>query len=136
MIMWTDWLWLQTLQRSFTAPREFATRPSRLCKKNKNQESIRAAAAARPRVQPKYDSNEGDVVYVWRRNPRANLKGWVGPGLIICLNPTHTSAWISMRGVVIETSTNRLRPANDQEWLGAELLKLLSAEPKQHLEKP
>ena len=103
--------------------------------KNKDQEAIRQAAAARSRVQPKFDVREGDVVYVWRNNIRANIKGWVGPGVTVCLDPTRTSAWISMRGAVIKTSMDRIRPATDSEWLGAELIKLLTRDTKQHLAK-
>ena len=40
-----------------------------------------------------------------------------------------------MRGVLVKCNIDRIRPATDSEWLGAELIKILSADAKQHLER-
>ena len=56
--------------------------------KNMAPEVTRQVAAARSRVQPKVDAREGDVVHVWRSDLRANVKGWVEPGLIACFQPS------------------------------------------------
>ena len=73
---------------------------------------------SRPRVQPKYQFREGEAVYVWRNSSRYGIKGWVGHGVIVCINEKQSSAWVSMRGVLVKTNTERMRPATDQEWLG------------------
>ncbi len=103
--------------------------------KNADSSALHAAAIARSRVQPKYDLKGGSIVYVWRSSPRAKIRGWVGPGLVVCLNEKQSSAWVSMRGVLIKTNTDRIRPATDTEWLGAELIKVLSEDAKAHIER-
>ena len=40
-----------------------------------------------------------------------------------------------MRGVLIKTNIDRVRLATDSEWLGAELIKVLSDDAKQHIAK-
>ena len=75
------------------------------------------------------------MVYVWRSCSRAKLKGWIGPGLVVCVNSAGSSIWVSMRGVLVKCNVERVRLATDSEWLGAELIKVLSADAKQHLER-
>ena len=103
--------------------------------KNNNREALQRASKARSRVQPKYDIRTGTVVYVWRNSSRHKVKGWTGPGVVVCVNDKQTTAWVSMRGVLIKTNMDRIRPATDSEWLGAELIKILSADAKQRLER-
>ena len=74
-------------------------------------------------------------MYVWRNNFRYNIKGWVGPGLAIAINAPQSSVWVSMRGVIVKCNMERVRPASDQEWLGAEIIRVLSAEAKASLER-
>ena len=40
-----------------------------------------------------------------------------------------------MRGVIVKCNMERARPATDQEWLGAELIRVLSADAKASLER-
>lgn len=40
-----------------------------------------------------------------------------------------------MRGVLVKCNRDRVRLATDSEWLGAELIKVLSADAKTHLER-
>ena len=49
------------------------------------------------------------------------------------MNATETSCWISMRGVVVKCSRERVRLATDEEWLGAELIKHLQDDMKAKL---
>ena len=93
------------------------------------------AKHARSRKTRPDDIKVGSVCYVWRSSPRSIVKGWVGPGLAVCLNEHKTSVWISMRGVLIKTNIDRVRLATDSEWLGAELIKVLSDDAKQHIDK-
>ena len=82
------------------------------------KQRVADASHARSRIQPHQDIRDGSIVYVWRS--KAKLRGWVGPGLVVCVNGTKTSAWVSMRGILIKTNMERLRLATDTEWLGAE----------------
>ena len=50
------------------------------------------------------DVKPGVVVYVWRANTRASIRGWVGPGLVINVNEPGTNVWVSMRGVLVQCS--------------------------------
>ena len=61
------------------------------------------------------------------------IRGWVGPGVVVCVNAQNTSVWVSMRGVVIKCSMDRVRRATDEEWLGAELIRVLSRDALQHM---
>ena len=103
--------------------------------RHKDNDAVKRAARARSRVKTHDDIKVGSVVYVWRNSSRSKFRGWVGPGLVVCLGPNGTSAWVSMRGVLVKTNMDRLRVATDSEWVGAELIKLLSADAKQHLER-
>ena len=89
--------------------------------KQMDNEAIHRAAIARSRLPQRDDLQNGTVVYVWRSNNK--IRGWVGPGVVVCVNQAKTSAWISMRGVVVKCSMDRIRRATDEEWLGAELIK-------------
>ena len=104
--------------------------------KHADHEAVARAARARSRIlQPNKNIRAGDVAYVWRSSPRHKIRGWVGPGVVVCVNAQGTSAWISMRGVLVKTNMDRIRIATDSEWLGAELIKILSADAKAHLER-
>ena len=72
--------------------------------KNKSQEAIKKAYKARPRAAVKYEFKAGDIVYVWRNKVtrERQYRGWVGPGLIVCINDKQTSAYVSMRGVLVK----------------------------------
>ena len=97
--------------------------------------ALRRAVLGRSQNPPKKSIREGDVVYVWRDNVRFNIKGWVGPGLVIAINAPQSSVWVSMRGVIVKCNIERVRPATDQECLGAEIIRVLSTEAKATLEQ-
>ena len=59
--------------------------------RHNDHEAIKRAGRQRSRIQPKQTIIIGDVVYVWRSSPRAKVKGWVGPGLVVCVNDRQTS---------------------------------------------
>ena len=101
--------------------------------KAKEKDVVQRAQAARSRKTRPDDIKVGSVVYVWRSSPRGAIRGWVGPGVAVCLNEPKTSVWISMRGVLIKTNIDRVRLATDSEWLGAELIKVLSDDAQAHV---
>eukprot|EP00973_Karenia_brevis_P075568 10497655-Karenia_brevis.AAC.1 len=39
-----------------------------------------------------------------------------------------------MRGVLVKCNVERVRPATDVEWIGSEIIRILSADAKQRLE--
>eukprot|EP00973_Karenia_brevis_P015171 2074040-Karenia_brevis.AAC.1 len=39
-----------------------------------------------------------------------------------------------MRGVLVMCNVERVRPATDEEWMGSEIIHILSADAKQRLE--
>ncbi|MEC8427241.1 MAG: transposase family protein, partial [Pseudomonadota bacterium] len=96
--------------------------------------AVQQAVAARSR-RTRDNIAEGQVVYVWRSNAKSKIRGWVGPGVIVCLNPQKTSAWVSMRGVLVKCSVDRVRQATDEEWLGAELIRVLSRDAVIHMQR-
>ena len=55
--------------------------------------------------------------------------------MVICVNAQKTSAWVSMRGVVVKCSMDRVRKATDEEWLGAELIRVLSRDALRHVQR-
>eukprot|EP00435_Cladocopium_sp_Y103_P028304 s1227_g7.t1 len=67
----------------------------------------------------------GQWVYVWRKfsgtgGGHATRARWVGPGLVV--QQYNHSVWVAMRSRVWKCSSDQLRPANDAESLGAEML--------------
>ena len=64
---------------------------------------------------------------VWR-NKLNGRKGCTGPGVVVAVSPTRTSFWISLRGCLLNCSSEQVRKATDAEWLGAELSKTLATE--------
>ena len=101
--------------------------------KEKDVDAVHKAQNARSRLQPKNPIQQGSIVYVWRSSRK--VRGWVGPGVVVCINPQYTSAWVSMRGVVVKCSIDRVRRATDEEWLGAELIRVLSQDALQHVRR-
>ena len=103
--------------------------------KHADHQAIDRASRARSRAIPKQDIKTGDTVYVWRNSIRTDrkIKGWVGPGLVVCINENGTSVWVSMRGVLVKCNVDRVRLATDSEFLGAELIKILSADAREHI---
>ena len=91
------------------------------------------AALARSRVQTIEPLKEGDVVYVWRNNTSKQVRGWVGPGLVVCVNSRASSVWVSMRGILVKCNADRVRIATDEEWMGAEIIKVLSQDARNQL---
>ena len=65
---------------------------------------------------------------VWRHNKTTGKRGWTGPGVIIAISQTKTSFWIHMRGSLLKCSGEQVRKATDAEYLGTELVKVLSQE--------
>ncbi len=87
-----------------------------------DKEAVHRAQNARSRAPHKTELRHGDVVYVWRNKLRDNTKGWIGPGLVVCVQDTPDSIWVSMRGVLVKCNRDRVRMATDSEWIGAELI--------------
>ena len=100
--------------------------------KQHDSDAVHRAALARSRVTPIEPLKEGDVVYVWRNNTSKQVRGWVGPGLVVCVNGKASSIWVSMRGVLVKCNADRVRIATDEEWLGAEIIKVLSQDARNH----
>ena len=65
----------------------------------------------------------GDRVYVWRRTPE--FRGWSGPGVVIQITENGRSLWISLRGYLLKTSKEQVRPATSEESFGVELRQIL-----------
>ena len=63
-----------------------------------------------------------------RTSRRAKIKGWVGPGVVVCIAAGGNSAWASMRGVLININMDRIRLTTDSDYPGAELIKIFSAD--------
>ena len=72
---------------------------------------------------------------MWRNNTSKEVRGWVGPGLMVCVNSRASSIWVSMRGVLVKCNADCVRIATDEEWLGAEIIKVLSQDARNHLDK-
>ena len=53
---------------------------------HKDKDSVMKAKHVRSRKTRPDDINVGSACYVWRSSPRSTVKGWVGPGLAVCLN--------------------------------------------------
>lgn len=97
--------------------------------------ALRAAAGARPRSPPRRNFREGSVVNVWRDNRQVGARGWVGAGVVVCINPTIASVWVTMRGALLKCCSEPVREATDEEWSGAEVAKLVSREALAHLQQ-
>ena len=78
---------------------------------------MKRALGARHRIA--HNFSEGQLVFVWRQ-PRVGPGKWIGPGLIIL--PTAGGCWVNMRGSLWRCSNEQLRPATNDENLGAELV--------------
>ena len=98
---------------------------------DEDADAIHKAQHARSRLPAKNPLVQGTIVYVWRSSRK--VRGWVGPGVVVCINPQETSACVSMRGVVVKCSMDRVRRATDEEWLGADLLTHLQYDMKSKL---
>lgn len=99
----------------FQRSAEIRSAAQRAMLKNMDVDAINKAVAARSRLPPRDKITQGMIVYVWRSSPRSKVRGWVGPGVVICVNPQQTSVWVSMRGVVVKCSMDRVRRATDDE---------------------
>ena len=67
----------------------------------------------------------GQWVYCWRKmtgtgGGHATRARWVGPGLVV--QQLHHTVWVAMRSRIWKCSSDQLRPANEAETLGAELM--------------
>ena len=96
--------------------------------KQNTTRAVQTARLARSRTQPKDSLLVGDTVMVWRHNKTTGKRGWTGPGVIIAISQTKTSFWIHMRGALLKCSGEQVRKATDAEYLGTELVKVLSQE--------
>ena len=83
----------------FKRSSEIRSAAQRALFKEKDADAVHKAQNARSRLQPKNPVIQGTIVYVWRSSRK--VRGWVGPGVVICVNPQETSAWVSMRGVCL-----------------------------------
>ena len=63
--------------------------------------------------------SEGQLIFVWRQ-PRVGRGKCIGPGLVIM--PTAGGCWINMRGSLWRCANEQIRPATNEESLGAELI--------------
>ena len=79
----------------------------------------RMQRSLRARHRTTHNFVEGQLVFVWRQ-PRVGPGKWIGPGLIII--PTAGGCWVNMRGSLWRCSNEQLRPATNDESLGAELI--------------
>ena len=85
--------------------------------KNADKSAVHRAAIGRSRVPPR-DIQEGSIVYVLRNSQRSKIRGWVGPGSVVCKHNNQHSVWVSMRGVLVKCNIDRVRPATDEEcWV-------------------
>eukprot|EP00973_Karenia_brevis_P021617 2972805-Karenia_brevis.AAC.1 len=69
--------------------------------KSPDMAALQRAALGRLRIPPKKQVVEGDVVYVWSNNHKRDIGGCVGPDLVVCINPSHSSVWACMRGELV-----------------------------------
>ena len=59
----------------------------------------------------------GQWVYVWRRTE--SKYGWTGPGSLVAPCPGGNSWWLNMKGRLWKVNVEQLRPATNEENLGA-----------------
>jgi hypothetical protein len=104
--------------------------------KQADKSAVQRSLHARSRTQPGESLKDGDWCFVWRDNPLLNKRGWVGPGVVIMTQPNGNSIWISMRGKLLKCSREQVRRAAEEEWLGADLIRVLSREMLENLRRP
>ncbi|CAE7354719.1 unnamed protein product [Symbiodinium microadriaticum] len=90
--------------------------------KKDDAEAVRRARRVQTRSTDvhSYTLQPGQWVYVWRRSEHRH--GWTGPGALIAQVPGGTSWWINVRGRLWKASAEQIRPAADEEDLGASLM--------------
>ncbi|CAE7473706.1 GIP, partial [Symbiodinium necroappetens] len=90
--------------------------------KKDDAEAVRRARRVQTRATDmhSYTLQPGQWVYVWRRSDHRH--GWTGPGALIAQVPGGTSWWINVRGRLWKASAEQIRPAADEEDLGASLM--------------
>ncbi|CAE7305094.1 unnamed protein product, partial [Symbiodinium sp. KB8] len=90
--------------------------------KKDDAEAVRRARRVQTRSTDvhSYTLQPGQRVYVWRRSEHRH--GWTGPGALIAQVPGGTSWWINVRGRLWKASAEQIRPAADEEDLGASLM--------------
>ena len=79
----------------------------------------RMQRSLRARHRTHHTFTDGALVFVWRQ-PRVGPGKWVGPGVIIM--STTGGCWVNMRGSLWRCANEQLRPATNDESLGAELI--------------
>jgi len=72
---------------------------------------------------------------VWRSFPRTKVRGWMGPGVLVCVSADRGSAWVTMRGSLMKVNSEQLRRATDEEYVGAEIIRVLGQDAREHLER-
>ena len=90
--------------------------------KKDDAEAVRRARRVQTRATDvhSYTLQPGQWVYVWRRSEHRH--GWTGPGALIAQVPGGTSWWINVRGRLWKAPAEQIRPAADEEDLGASLM--------------
>jgi len=96
--------------------------------KNQDHDAATRAMRARPRNTLEKDIQPGAWVKVWRQPAVGKALGWIGPGVALSASSTDHSWWINMRGNLWKCSREQIRSCTDEENLGAELTKVLSAD--------
>ena len=90
------------------------------------------AARSNSRTTDQKPLQIGDTVYLWRTT--SDFKGWIGPRILVAESNNQRSLWVSVRGYLVKASREQVRRATSEESLGADLVKVLSAELLENLE--
>ena len=93
------------------------------------KERVAKVGAARGRVP--YEFEDGDLVFVYRKNLRKSAR--IGPATIILRTPT--SAWCNVFGSLWKCSLEQLRQATSEEHAGSELLRGILQEMQERIKK-
>ena len=57
----------------------------------------------------------------------------MGPGVLVCVSADRGSAWVTMGGSLVKVNSEQLRKATDEEYVGAEIIKVLGQDAREHL---
>lgn len=98
-------------------------RARELCMKSTLKD--KSQLAMRKRMHRQRTWTPGQWVYVWRKytgtgGGHTTRARWTGPGLVVQQH-SHT-VWVSMRSRIWKCSSDQLRPANQAETIGAEMM--------------
>ena len=77
--------------------------------KNRDAQAVHRAVNSRSRALEKQILRTGDIVYVWRNKIGREVKGWIGPGVVVAMNDTQSSVWVTIRGALVKCNSDRVR---------------------------